>query len=259
MLRSTFRFQYAAGRVLAGNFPLRPLCALEAPGWPPQHADLLPCEPLVTKRNGLSGPCFSAFFSSTTGQTEDDNSKRDASVPISPSLISAASPPELEDDVFEYHGPFSNAVKRVKGLSVGSLGATVIGAPLLVSLHADASMTLGAKAGIVFSLCGFGAFTTGLLHWFAAPYVHHLKYSRTTGIIDVETMTFFLQPRVARFHVSEVGPTESLSPVSTFQARGVTYYVDGDNFQDKELLAKLAPPTEEDPSGDKSGPVSAAE
>ena len=35
----------------------------------------------------------------------------------------------------------------------------------------------------------------GLLHWFAAPYVHHLKYDRATGMIDVETMTFFLQQR----------------------------------------------------------------
>ena len=51
--------------------------------------------------------------------------------------------------------------------------------------------------------------------------------------------------RFARFHVSEVGPTDSLSPVSTFDAKGVTYYVDGDNFADKELLSKLAPPAED--------------
>jgi hypothetical protein len=87
-------------------------------------------------------------------------------------------------------------------------------------------------------------------------------------MISIETLNFFAQKRcvaysgaplryqrcalsdwrsvglVSRqdsFHISEVEATESLSPVSTFQARGRTYYVDPNFFTDKQLLALLSP------------------
>lgn len=148
---------------------------------------------------------------------------------------------QSEKDVYEYLAPFSDAVRRVKALSVASLGITCFGAPILVALQDGASMSLGAKAGIAVTLMGFGSFTTGLLHWFASPYARSLRYDRATQMISIETLNFFAQKRQDSFHISEVEATESLSPVSTFQARGRTYYVDPNFFTDKQLLALLSP------------------
>lgn len=47
--------------------------------------------------------------------------------------------------------------------------------------------------------------------------------------------------RYTQFHVSEVEPTSSVSPISTFDVRGKAFYVDVDSFSDKELLLKLSP------------------
>ena len=43
-----------------------------------------------------------------------------------------------------------------------SLGVTAVASPIIIALQADAGMTLSAKAGIAVTLCGFGAFTTGM-------------------------------------------------------------------------------------------------
>jgi len=129
-------------------------------------------------------------------------------------------------------------------LSLASLGITAFGAPVLVALQDGAALSIGAKAGIASTLIGFGTFTTGMLHWFASPYVRHLRYDRATKMVSVETLNFLAQKRLSTFHISEVEPTESLSPVSTFQAKGCTYYIDPNFFEDKQLLAELSPSKE---------------
>ena len=52
--------------------------------------------------------------------------------------------------------------------------------------------------------------------------------------------------RISEFHISEAEPSDSYSPVSSFKARGKTFYVDVDNFADKELLERLTPLSEDD-------------
>mmetsp|Transcript_26996 Transcript_26996/g.64033 ORF Transcript_26996/g.64033 Transcript_26996/m.64033 type:complete len:234 (-) Transcript_26996:202-903(-) len=188
----------------------------------------------TTLRDSKTFPFACRAFNSAeeTDAAGFQDGKGGANVPL-------AKKDDRQNGIFEYTGPFHSAVKRVKVLSVTSLGMTLAGAPMLVYLQGDAAMTLAAKAGLACTLCGFGALTTGLLQWFASPYVCCLRHDKTTGMIDVKTLSFFAQERWNRFHVNEVSPTASFSPVSTFDARGKTFYVDPDHFQDLDLLAKL--------------------
>ncbi|PRW59509.1 transmembrane mitochondrial [Chlorella sorokiniana] len=105
----------------------------------------------------------------------------------------------------------------------------------------DAGITMTAKTSIVATLASFGVFTTGLLTWFTQPYVQRLRYDPTTDMVETTTLTLLARPRTDRFHLNEVTEADSVHPLTSFAARGRKYYVDAQNFPNKELLVKLVP------------------
>ena len=107
------------------------------------------------------------------------------------------------------------------------------------------------------------------MHWFTSPYVHWLTYNKATGLAEVETLNLFAKHQRRTFSESEVQYPNTLRPQATFQVceshdqlrsllclaeaclgryvcncvqvHGQVYYLDADNFEDKELLSKLTP------------------
>lgn len=112
------------------------------------------------------------------------------------------------------------------------------------------------------------------MHWFTSPYVHNLTYNSKTGLTEVETLTLFARHQRRTFSEGEVQSPQTMKPQATFQVtigclpahmlqacsscassnsftlqldasalqvHGQVYYLDADNFENKELLAKLTP------------------
>jgi hypothetical protein len=124
-------------------------------------------------------------------------------------------------------------------LSLFSCFCAAGAAPVILAL--DASTTLTAKLSIAGTLGGFGLFTTGLLHWFASPYVHRLAYRAQDDSVEVTTLSLFANPKRRRFAVADAAPPATVHPLSTFAIPGGKYYyVDLDHFENKELAARLA-------------------
>ncbi|EIE26861.1 hypothetical protein COCSUDRAFT_59369 [Coccomyxa subellipsoidea C-169] len=112
-----------------------------------------------------------------------------------------------------------------------------------VMLVFDTSATsLGAKASIAVTLCSFGIFTTGLLHWFTSPYVRQLVFDKKSNTMEIETLSVFARPQITRAHLAEISYPDTIRPQVTFAVNGKFFYLDDNTFPDKELLAALTPP-----------------
>ena len=79
------------------------------------------------------------------------------------------------------------------------------------------------------------------LTWFTQPYITRLRYERPTDTLEATTLTLLSKPRTDRFHLADVRPADTVHPLTSFAARGRLYYLDADNFSDKQLLARLVP------------------
>ncbi|KAL6778155.1 hypothetical protein ACKKBG_A17135 [Auxenochlorella protothecoides x Auxenochlorella symbiontica] len=148
-------------------------------------------------------------------------------------------PSTSSSDVYVYTSPYGPTVRNVKRLSLFSCACALGAGPIILGL--DSGMTLAAKGSIAATLGSFGAFTTGLLHWFVSPYVQRLEVDRRTGGVRAETLTLWGTDRCHAFHLSDVSAVSGVHPLTSFQALGKTFYVDPSHFGDKELLARLAP------------------
>ncbi|KAK9833075.1 hypothetical protein WJX74_006371 [Apatococcus lobatus] len=151
---------------------------------------------------------------------------------------SAVSP---RQNFVQYQGPLSQAVRRVKLLSVFSCASAFAAAPLILGLDSGLE-TLAAKASVASTLCCFGMFTTGLMHWFTGPYVHQLTYDRSTQRFSAKTMSLLARPVHTSFSAQDVRYPQSLRPNVTFQVGNQFFALDVDNFPDRSVLAKLLPP-----------------
>ncbi|KAK9823167.1 hypothetical protein WJX72_000778 [[Myrmecia] bisecta] len=152
-------------------------------------------------------------------------------------------------NTFVYYGPLAVTVTRLKKLSLFSFACSIVGGPLLVLWGAPGA-PLAAQASIMVTICGFGFFTTALLHWFTSPYIHRLTYHKSSGLVEVDSLTFLAQHVKDSFHISELEYPDTLRPQVTFKAKNKLFYVDADNFADKELLTRLTPM---DPAGTAHG------
>ena len=57
----------------------------------------------------------------------------------------------------------------------------------------------------------------GLLHWFTSPYVRRLVFDRSSGTLEINTLSIFAQPQTTRIHLSEIRYPDTLRPQVTFQ------------------------------------------
>ena len=96
-----------------------------------------------------------------------------------------------------YHAHLAETVRNVKLLSLASLATTVCGTPLLLEL-ASPNMLPEAKLTVSLVVDGFGAFTTGLLQWFVAPYVLRMRMV-DEHTVAVDKLTLFARTFEERF------------------------------------------------------------
>ena len=57
----------------------------------------------------------------------------------------------------------------------------------------------------------------GLLHWFTSPYVRRLVFDRSSGTVELHTLSVLAQPQTTRIHLSEVRYPDTLRPQVTFK------------------------------------------
>ncbi|KAI8109028.1 hypothetical protein M9435_005445 [Picochlorum sp. BPE23] len=178
-----------------------------------------------------------SFSSGRKSSDGEENSPSTSKEIQSPSPSSTA--------VYEYHGPFSAAVTKVKKLSLFSCACAVGAGPVMLLL--DGGTSLSAKMGLAGTLSAFGITTTGLLHWFTHPYVHKLSVGGDREL-KIETLNFFAKPvlNVVQLDSVEGGAENSMHPLSTFMANKKVFYIDKDFFADKDVLDILDPPSEEE-------------
>eukprot|EP00884_Botryococcus_braunii_P004768 jgi/Botrbrau1/14292/Bobra.0369s0006.1 len=152
-------------------------------------------------------------------------------------------PPPTRYTTVSYEGPWSASVGRCKKLSLFSTFSAFAAAPIIMSLEAggSAAASMGPKAGIAFTLCSFGAFTTGLLHWFTSPYIHRLVYQPDRPEVQVTVLSLLARPATYTIPLSEITPPNTLRPQASFQWKGKVFYIDSDHFPDGNLLRRLTP------------------
>lgn len=202
--------------------------------WPASQLDTLVAQPVRKGRRCRCNGC--ATLSGDRGQNHWlHTAVGDTGAP------SSSTAPTHKASHFEYTGPLSVTLKRLKLLSISSCAFTLLGSPLIVQMG-TAATSVGGKAAIAIGLASFGLFTTGLLHWFTGPYVHHLTYSPDEDQLILKTLSFAARPVHHRVHLSELQHPQTMRPQATFQAQGTIFYVDADSFADKDLLSRLTIP-----------------
>lgn len=139
-----------------------------------------------------------------------------------------------------YEGPFGVVLTRLKRLSLFSCLLTFTLSPVIIWTQSVG--TLGAKASIALMLCTFSCFTTGLLHWFTSPYVHHIEYDAASDTVTVETLSILAQKQRTQFTPKHAAYPETFRPQSTFALNGKVFYIDPITFPDQTLLERLTPP-----------------
>ena len=124
-----------------------------------------------------------------------------------------------------YVGAFSTVVRRVKLLSMGSLGATVVGCPLLIEFS-QTGLEASTKLLLASSMSSIGTFTTFLLQWFVRPYVHRL-WIKDGNVVTAEKTSLLLQKYRRSFKVAEMKLSDSAHPLVTWEdVGGEKYYVE---------------------------------
>ena len=149
-----------------------------------------------------------------------------------------------------YLGPLASSHKILKRVSLGNTLIACAAAPYIMA--SAESISYVSRVGLSSSLVFFGLLTTAALHWITVPYVHELKFTAESKMIDVRTTTLFGLSRWRSFHLDEVKPLPWNRPVATFMARDRFYYIDIYSFPDEDLLKKLSP--DDVPAGYKDDP-----
>ena len=166
----------------------------------------------------------------TTRKSEETNRRRMSSSPSSRDDNDDGDNTQLLNAKYGeniYTGAFSKTVKRVKMLSLGSLGATVFGCPLLIELSSGASLDMSSKIVLAGSMSSIGLFTTVMLQWFVNPYVRRLWVdSETKTKVTAEKTSLLLQTYYAKFELKDMGVCESSHPLVTWEANGEKFYVE---------------------------------
>ena len=148
-----------------------------------------------------------------------------------------------------YEGTFTDTVKRVKMLSYGSLGATIVGCPLLIELSSGAGLEMSSKIVLAGSMSSIGAFTTIMLQWFVSPYVRKLWIDGDT--ITAEKTSVLLQTYRTKFKLTDMKVAESSHPLVTWEANnGEKFYVEPASISEETYkilqLNRFEPDTSQD-------------
>ena len=134
-----------------------------------------------------------------------------------------------------YEGPLSRSVKLVKMLSLTTAVGTFVGTPLLIFFGKHAA-SLPVKVTLVMILCSIGGGSTLLLHFISLPYVHKMDFNPEEKVIAVETLSLFALRRRTEFSVDDITVYGEERAFSTFEARGVKYFIHKELVEAQQFL-----------------------
>uniref|UniRef100_A0A7S0UJZ4 Uncharacterized protein n=1 Tax=Polytomella parva TaxID=51329 RepID=A0A7S0UJZ4_9CHLO len=197
-----------------------------------------------------TNPIATSGQSGVTASTESSSDEPTATAPTGAPKGSSEEEDEDETNLKDAHylGPLSYQHKLLKMISITNTAVAFGAAPYIIEF-ADVSMA--SRYGLAASLVFFGMITTGALHWVARPYVHEMRFTASTGIIETKTTTLFGRSKWDSFNLSDVQPLPWSRPVATFMAKDKFYYIDVFNFPKGELRRRLMPSEDSIPKGFK--------
>jgi len=134
-----------------------------------------------------------------------------------------------------YEGPLSRSVKLVKMLSLTTAAATFIGTPLLI-FFGKYTASLPVKVTFMTFLCSIGGGSTLLLHFLSLPYVHKMDFNPEEKVFAVETLSLFALRKRTEFSVDDISVYVEDKAFSTFEARGVKYFIHKELVEAQQLL-----------------------
>lgn len=134
-----------------------------------------------------------------------------------------------------YEGPLSRSVKLVKMLSLTTAAATFVGSPLLIFFGKHAA-SLPLKVTLVTLLCSIGGGSTLLLHFLSSPYVHKMDFNPEEKVFAVETLSLFALRKRTEFSVDDITVYMEDRVFSTFEARGVKYFIHKELVEAQQFL-----------------------
>ncbi|KAG9452587.1 hypothetical protein H6P81_005491 [Aristolochia fimbriata] len=163
----------------------------------------------------------------------------DSKISIGPQKNATAGKEGKETGVV-YHGPISSTIKKVKLLSLSTCCLSVSLGPVITFMTAP-EMNVILKGAVASSVIFLSATSTAILHWFASPYVHKLKWQPGSDVFEVHMMSWLASyvPRTIKF--ADVRPPQTSRPFVTFAANDNYYFVDKEHCHNKALLARLTP------------------
>ncbi|CAA7398183.1 unnamed protein product [Spirodela intermedia] len=145
-----------------------------------------------------------------------------------------------EESGLVYRGPISSTIKKVKLLSLSTCCLSVSLGPVITFMTSP-EMNVILKGAVASTVIFLSASTTAALHWFVSPYVHKLRWRPGADSFDVEMLSWLATPLPRTVRFADVRPPQTQRPFVTFKAGGDFYFVDGEHFRDKALLARLTP------------------
>ena len=75
--------------------------------------------------------------------------------------------------------------------------------------------------------------------YWSLGYVMRMEYNGKTGDMTVHTLSVLAKLKHHHFNISEAGPPSKATAFSSFQAKGKSYFMHTEVFQDRELLSKI--------------------
>lgn len=141
---------------------------------------------------------------------------------------------------FIYEGVMSDTVRRVKMLSLSTCCLSVVGGPF-VTFFTNPELSVIMKGALCSTMVLLSASTTYALHWFASPYVHKLTWVPGSKEVDVEMLSWMTTKLKKKIKLSDIRTPYTQRPLVTFAANSDYYFIDKDNFRNKELLDQLLP------------------
>ena len=170
----------------------------------------------TTTSSCSSSSLFFRFSSSSTTSTAPRESKQGDE--------NSGRTKEEEEQVV-YVAALGDTVRKVKLLSLASLGATCAGCPLFLELS-QPEMLLEAKMAVNATVIGFGSFTTALLQWFISPYVKTMTIDAKDGAVVAKKFAWNARVYETRFDREAMREAESSRPLVSWEANGRYYYVE---------------------------------
>ena len=157
----------------------------------------------------------------------------------------------------KYSGSLTYVVKVLKSTRLTTTGLSVVALPVLTKLSAK-GIPVAGKVAMTGVISTFTLASTVMLQWLSRPYVHKMTVSMPNEIaesskgspalkdreedveFEVEQLSLFMFPVHSKFSLADVKPTPNvLHPFQSFEAKGNTYFIEGQAFEHKSLLQKL--------------------